>query len=284
MTNKKQEAKRLGIYLLIVFAVSLSQLIFMDLFESKTVYTISTWLFNYSPAIACLVTRAVTKEGFRGMKLHLRVKGNIKYYMTAIFLPFVYTVPMVIIPTLFSGYREQMLDRLGNLSVTAVLMSVLTLVGTLPFAFGLICEELGWRAYMNDKLEIFFGTSGTCIIGGIIWGAWHFPPRIASYLNNGMAAGEIIPELAGQTFLCVFEGIMLCFITKKTGTVWPAVFMHYFSNNIVVTVSDMLVPEYTDPDKFNVTFVQNTAGFIPMAVIAVIFLFLLVRDRKPKTE
>ena len=41
------------------------------------------------------------------------------------------------------------------------------------FAWNTFGEEFGWRAYMNQKMEPLLGTTGTVIVGGIIWGVWH---------------------------------------------------------------------------------------------------------------
>ena len=93
MTAKKENAKRLGIYLLIVFAFMLFYILCAKLMHhSNTVYYIIYMIFSFSPAIASLITRAVTKEGFRDMKLHLNLIGNLKWYLLAFVLPLILTV------------------------------------------------------------------------------------------------------------------------------------------------------------------------------------------------
>ena len=84
MTTKKENAKRLGIYLLTVFTFMLIfVLCIKPMNASNTVFYIIYMIFSFSPAIASLITRAVTKEGFRDMKLHLKLSGNFKWYLLA---------------------------------------------------------------------------------------------------------------------------------------------------------------------------------------------------------
>ena len=72
MTNKKENLRRLGLYLLIAFALSLLLIVFRKPMEtSARVSFVIVQLFSFSPAIACLITMAVTKEGFGDMKLFL---------------------------------------------------------------------------------------------------------------------------------------------------------------------------------------------------------------------
>ena len=92
MTAKKENAKRLGIYLMIVSLFVLLFFVFGKLMnESNTAFFIIYYcLFSFSPAIASLITRAVTKEGFRDMKLHLNLSGNLKWDLLAFGLPLVF--------------------------------------------------------------------------------------------------------------------------------------------------------------------------------------------------
>ena len=51
-------------------------------------------------------------------------------------------------------------------------------------SIGALGEELGWRTYMYPKLEKLIGPAGSVIVGGIIWGIWHFPATIMHTVNN----------------------------------------------------------------------------------------------------
>ena len=168
MTNKLLNSKRLGIYLLIVFAASLTLILFRKVTdESRTAFFFVQQLFCWSPAIACIVTRAVTKEGFRDMKLHLRLQGNLRYYLLAFVLPLIFVPMMELLPLVLSGHTEWLSGFTPMNTITSVIqLGSAAIVGSI----GLLGEELGWRGYMNGKMEPLFGTLGTCLAGGVVWG------------------------------------------------------------------------------------------------------------------
>lgn len=40
--------------------------------------------------------------------------------------------------------------------------------------WALVVEELGWRGYLQEKIEAHVGDVLTPLIVGIIWTVWHF--------------------------------------------------------------------------------------------------------------
>ena len=142
MTTKKECAKRLGIFLLIVFAYMLIfVLCIKPMKASNTVFYIIYMIFSFSPAIASLITRAVTKEGFRDLKLHLKLSGNFKWYLLAFGLPLICFSAKFLLPVIISGHA----DWLGAFTAQNVLTSVFTLAAmSAVMSIGLIGEELGY--------------------------------------------------------------------------------------------------------------------------------------------
>ena len=224
MTDKKENAKRLGIYLLFI---ALSDIMFVFLRKSINNSQTAYFIFGHvfwcsSPAIASLITRAVTKEGFRDMKLHLHLKGNLRWYLLAFFLPMIGSSAMPIM-----GAR-------GNIDVpsfTAILSTILQLAAlTAVMSLDLLGEELGWRGYMNQKMEPLIGTAGTCLLGGIVWGLWHCPMDIDAYLSGAGSGSALMINCCERTLLLMCFGVFLMWLTKKTDSVFPAVLAHYMYN------------------------------------------------------
>lgn len=108
MITKKENAQKLGIYLLIVSLFVLLFFVFRTTMnKSNTAFFIIYYcLFSFSPAIASLITRAVTKEGFRDMKLHLNLSGNLKWYMLAFGLPLICFSAKFLLPVIISGHAD----------------------------------------------------------------------------------------------------------------------------------------------------------------------------------
>ena len=279
MTTKKENAKRLGIYLLIVFAfMLLFVLCIKPMNASNTVFYIIYMIFSFSPAIASLITRAVTKEGFRDMKLHLNLSGNFKWYLLAFGLPLICFSAKFLLPVIISGHA----DWLGAFTAQNVLASVFTLAAmSAVMSIGLIGEELGWRGYMNQKIEPLLGTVGTCIVGGIVWGLWHLPMDIAGCEG---AISDAFAMCGGRMIQLTLFGVFLMWLTKKTGSVFPAVVAHFMFNQSQGALGELLsqgdIPENTD-----LGMIASVFEYVPMILLAVGFMTLLLYERKkaPKT-
>lgn len=276
MTNKKENLRRLGLYLLIAFALSLLLIFFRKPMEtSARVSFVIVQLFSFSPAIACLITRAVTKEGFGDMKLHFNFRGNFRWYLLAFALPLVCFSASQLLPVIMSGYGR----RLSGFTADNVLSVIFILMGqSAVVSAGLLGEELGWRGYMNRKLEPLVGTLGTCLIGGIIWGLWHFPIDISNYLG-GYGSFSFSMKLAfGRLVLLTCFGVFLMWLTKKTDSIFPAVVAHFMFNASQNAIMELFmqsdIPEGTDLGKL-----ADVFQYVPMAVLAVIFMFLLFRAK-----
>ena len=276
MTNKKENIKRLGLYLLIAFALSLLLIVFRKPMEtSARVSFIITQLFSFSPAIACLITRAVTKEGFGDMKLHFNFHGNFRWYLLAFAVPLMCFSASQLLPVIMSGYGS----RLSGFTADNVLSVIFILMGqSAVVSAGLLGEELGWRGYMNRKLEPLVGTLGTCLIGGIIWGLWHFPIDISNYLG-GYGSFSFSMKLAfGRLVLLTCFGVFLMWLTKKTDSVFPAVVAHFMFNASQNAIMELFmqsdIPEDTDLGRL-----ADVFQYVPMAVLAVIFMLLLFRAK-----
>ena len=275
MTTKKEDAKRLGIYLLIVFLSMLLFVLFRRPMEaSATVYFIIFDLFSFSPAIASLITRAVTKEGFRDMELHLHLAGNIRWYLLAFALPMICFSVRFFLPIVLTGHA----GWLAGLTVQDVLSNVLTLAAlSAVTSVGLIGEELGWRGYLNQKLEPLLGTAGTCLAGGIVWGLWHLPMDLVGCLNSGGTISEAFTICGGRMLALTFYGVFLMWLTKKTDSVFPAVIAHHVFNESQGALAALL-SQCPIPEDADLGVIADVFAHLPMIVVAVLFMILLLRD------
>lgn len=246
MITKKENAQKLGIYLLIVSLFVLLFFVFRTTMnKSNTAFFIIYYcLFSFSPAIASLITRTVTKEGFRDMKLHLNLSGNLKWYMLAFGLPLICSSAKFLLPVIISGHA----DWLGGFTAQNMFSNIFMLAALSAVqSIGLLGEELGWRGYMNQKMEPLLGTVGTCIMGGIVWGLWHLPMDIAGC--NG-AISDAMSMCGGRMIQLTLFGVFLMWLTKKTDSVFPTVIGHYMFNESQGALADLLyqgsIPENAD--------------------------------------
>ena len=145
---------------------------------------------------------------------------------------------------------------------------------------GLLGEELGWRSYMNQKMQPLFGT---CLLGGIVWGAWHFPIDIANYLAGSGTLRYLLETAFGRLAMLTCFGVFLMWLTKKTHSVFPAVVAHGIYNASQSVVM-MLLGQGDIPEDTSLPLWTDVVRYLPLLVIAVIFMILLLKNKKKEIK
>lgn len=284
MINKKLEAKRLVIFLLFAFGISwLPAIIFNkafgyhEWFETNKM-PVLFWIVGYGPALANIITRKLTHEGWHDSMLHLNLKGNIKYYIAAIVTVSVIAIPQGILATLTIGGGDWS-DLGKSFSLSQALTGILTILATTPLmAFNTIGEEFGWRGYMNQKMEPLLGTTGTIIVGGIIWGLWHAVLTVEGHNFGTDYEGYPYVGIICMCISCTFIGIFLMWLTKKTNSIYPAAIFHAMNNFGGTAINSLFMSGI--PESYSPTIPQQLILDIPLYAAAVIIFIFLLRDNK----
>ena len=209
------------------------------------------------------------------MKLHFNFRGNFRWYLLAFAVPLLCFSASKLLPVIIGGHG----NRISGFTANNVLSVIFILMGqSAVVSAGLLGEELGWRGYMNRELEPLLGTFGTCLIGGIIWGLWHFPIDISNYLGGYGSFSFSMKSAFGRLVLLTCFGVFLMWLTKKTDSVFPAVVAHFMFNASQNAIMELFmqsdIPEGTDLGKL-----ADVFQYVPMAVLAVIFMLLLLRAK-----
>lgn len=283
MTNKKLEAKRLVIFLLLAFSISWIPAIiynkvfgYHEWFETYKMPALS-WIVGFGPALANVITRKITNEGWRESTLHLKLKGNIKYYLISLFGVSAIAVFQGIIATYLIGGGDW--SGFGkDFDFTQILTELLTVFAFAPImAFNTFGEEFGWRGYMNQKMEPLFGTTGTVIIGGILWGLWHAELTVEGHNFGTDYPGYPWLGMICMCVNCTFMGIILMWLTKKTGSIYPAAIFHAM-NNFGGTVTTRLFLSGV-PEDYSPTISEHLILDIPLFIAGLAVLVLMLRDK-----
>jgi membrane protease YdiL (CAAX protease family) len=206
-------------------------------------------IYMGAPALAHVLTRLVTREGWQGVFLRPKLKRGWPCWIAAWFLPAILTlVGMAVFYALFPRYfdpsltmiRDQ-LDQVARMTGQAVPLTpwavviINTTVGVLIaplinslFTFG---EEFGWRAYLQPKLMVLGGRKAVLIIGAI-WGLWHWPLTVMGH-NYGLDyPGAPWLGIPVMMWLTTMLAVLLGWLTLRGGSVWPAVIGHAAMNGI----------------------------------------------------
>jgi len=300
--------KRIRLFLIIAFAISWSAALVIYLtgglanspviIETGNItlaYILMASAYMWGPAIANILTRVITKEE----KSTLMLKLDLHSHWQSVLVAWVGTPFLVILGTaffflLFPSYFDRGLKILsaqlaqyasdtspsfiyqfiGMQIVNAILLSPLL---NIVSSFG---EEFGWRAYLLPKL-LPIGKRKAILLSGIIWGVWHWPVIAMGY-NYGLDyAGFPWLGLLAMVMFTTSVGILLAWVSLKSGSVWPAAIAHGALNGIASLGALFLVK---NPPALLGPYPTGVIGGLPFLMVGIIILlFGFPKERKEAT-
>lgn len=296
-TDKKTEIIRLVIY----YALALLPLCIMTACFNSTVD--DGYIYNHMedepariyvlgvlgmlcPTVAVILTRLITKEGFKNSYLGINFKGNGKYYAASVLVIFAASViNTFLIWKLYStasfGEIFTNEDMPGK-----IWLLIINIEGTIMMFFPAFGEEWGWRGYMMPKLIKLIGKPAAIIVGGILWGLWHAPLTISGH--NFGTDYKFYPWL-GIVQMCVFctiFNVFLTFLAERTKSVYPCAIAHGMNNNIGPLMLFTIFGNVELLDKLeNVSaLVQNISIMGVELVVAIICLVLFIKKTPEKQQ
>lgn len=237
-----------------------------------------------APAIAHLLTRLVTREGWHDLYLRPKFRQGWRYWLICWISPILFTYTgMAIFFALFPQYfdptfstAQKLLEgnaELTGQSTSGITPSMLILIQTLTAlliapiinAIPILGEEFGWRAYLQPKLMPLGGRKA--MVGmGLIWGLWH-APLIAMGHNYGTNyPGAPWLGILTTLWLMFILGTFLGWAVLRGGSVWPAVIGHGAFNGIAA------IYVFFTQGEPNLVLGPSVAGLIGSLVMAVVAL------------
>lgn len=236
----------------------------------------------YMPFLGVLIAGI----SLRGMGWVPHLKGKIRYLFFALWMPALLSIIggvlfFVIFPdaydseflTLRSLFEEagalEQLEAQGLTIPMYLLITTIQAVTVAPFfnMFLALGEEVGWRGVLYPYLKEKLGVTKGRIVGGTIWGAWHWPAMILAGYEYGKE--YLGAPILGPIVFCVctvMMGILFDYVYEKTQTIWLPSLMHG-ATNAFTTFAYLLKPEYADKAILGPAYI-GIIGMIPMAVMA----------------
>ena len=281
--DKKVQLKRLIIYLVLAFGLAwVYEFIFIgngfiwDMEDPDSTRLISLIsLGMLAPAIAHILTRTFTKEGFKpagkdSMMLGINLSdGKWKIFLFAILIPLVYsaTADLLICLSTPGVFDTNVLPDSGMPNSMSLLIPLNAVSNGVIVSFAAFGEEFGWRAYMMPKLRSVMGRYPALILGGIIWGLWHAPLTCVGHNFGTDYPGFPYVGIIIMCLYCILLGGILTYVTEKTGSVWPAAFLHGVNN-----ASPSILAAFMNAEKLSQVslFKQIVCTVIPFVLIILI--------------
>ena len=284
--DKRVQLKRLIIYIVLAFGLAWGyEFIFIgngfvwDMKDPDSVKLISlVSLGMLAPAIAHILTRIFTKEGFKpagkdSMMLGINLSdGKWKVFLFAILIPLVYSASsdLLLCLTTRGLFDTNVLPDSGMPNSMALLIPVGALFNGVVVSFAAFGEEFGWRAYMMPKLRSLMGRYPALIAGGVIWGLWHAPLTCIGHNFGTDYPGFPYVGIILMCLYCILLGGILTYVTERTGSVWPAAFLHGVNN-----ASPSILAAFMNAEKLNQisVFKAVICMLIPLVLILLIIEF-----------
>lgn len=138
-------------------------------------------------------------------------------------------ITIILSGVIYGGLGETLRELIPKLILTIV---------NIPFGIALsyiifFGEELGWREYLQVRLQILYGKKKGVIILGFIWGIWHLPLCFMLYSPE-----TPIFCVISHVFYCMLMGIFLGYVYMKTENLWSVIIIHLINNTLAVSANN----------------------------------------------
>ncbi len=291
-----QEKKKTIIYLIWAFVIAWILQVLASV-AANTMGTTGALIFTgvlsvvmFAPFAAVLLA----KYPLKGMGWIPKFKGNIGYMVLAWLGPLLFTVLgatlyFVIFPDRFDLTGAYLATALGEEGLAQLEAEGLTLQQLLiiqiasaplyaPFVnmFFALGEEVGWRGMLYPQLKSFFGKTKGRILGGVIWGAWHWPVMLlAGYEYGKVYPGAPISGLITFCLFCIVGGTLMDVLYEKTECIWVPSLAHGAINGTASLGIYLMKPEYAD----QLIFGPAPIGIISMIPALIVAVVVLCKDK-----
>ena len=253
MESTNVSKKQFVIYMVVAFGLAWILEIVASVFSNngnQMVFTIIMAITMFMPFLGVFVARIPLK----GMGWVPHLKGKLRYVFFALWMPALLSILggvlfFVIFPDTFDsefltlrGILEEAgaLEQFETQGITIPMYLLITSVQAvtfLPFLnmFFALGEEVGWRGALYPYLKEKLGVTKGRIVGGAIWGAWHWPVMIFAGYEYGK--DYIGAPVLGLIVFCICTaamGILHDYVYEKTETIWLPSLLHGAINAFTV--------------------------------------------------
>ena len=262
--------------------------------ELATVGQMLILVVMFAPMLGVLLS-GHTLSGM-GWKPHL--KGKIKMFLAAGFLPtFLTAIGAILYFIVFPGHFDisgeylvaaagpELMDQLEAQGLTYPLYVLISVVSCITYAplinmIPAVGEEAGWRGFLYPQLKARFGKRRGWLIGGVIWGIWHWP--LMCLIGYEYGTDYVGFPVVGMLIFCIFTtvgGILCDWLYEKTECIWiPAIF--HGAINAAATVPMALCITTTGSAILLGPVPNGVLAVIPFAICAMVLFFKSLKSEE----
>ena len=208
--------------------------------ELLTVIRLIMAVMMFAPLLGVLLSGCKLS----GMGWKPRLKGKVRLLLAAWFLPALLTaIGAVLYFLVFPGHLDmsgsylaaaggaEALKQLEAQGLTYPMYVLISVIGCLTYAplsnmLLAVGEEAGWRGFLYPQLKAKFGKRRGWLIGGVIWGMWHWP--VIWLIGYEYGTDYVGFPIVGMLIFCIFTtavGILCDHLYEKSKCIWiPSIF------------------------------------------------------------
>ena len=279
MTAKEKQG--FSLYFLFAFGMAWLLQVYASLLllrdGNAAAYQLLLVVSMFCPLVSVLLVQKFWLHQPTGISWRPRLKGNGRYLLAAWFGPAVFTVLAAVLyfavfpsrldtsgswlATAYGGQwtPEALKTELGVTTTSYLIQNGLLAVTLAPLAnmIPAVGEEAGWRGYMMPRLKERLGLLNGRLLGGVIWGVWHWPLMLLVGYEYGTT--------------------LLDWLYEKTGCIWVPAIAHG-ALNAVASMPVVL----TDPAEASYYTVLGPMpiGLIGMLPVLAVAVWLTLRQMK----
>ena len=279
-----KEKQGFGLYFLFAFGLAWLLQVYASLLlirdGNATAYQALLAVSMFCPLAATLLVKKVFLHQPTG--IGWKVQGRRRYWLAAWFGPAVFTMLAAVLyfavfpsrldlsgswlVTAYGGEmdaatlrRELGVSNLSYMLETGLVAITLAPAINMFFALG---EEAGWRGYMMPRLKERFGLLNGRMLGGVIWGVWHWPIMLLTGYEYGTHyLGAPVLGLFVWCVVCFALNTLLDWLYEKTGCIWVPSIAHGAFN----AVASLFVVLTNPADTY-----YNVLGPMPIGLIGML--------------
>lgn len=246
--NIKLNNKAIMLYLVLIFCLPFISILLIKkyiYFQSGFSYLVLLGFDAITPAISSLIVMFILYgkvQTIQFIKKCFINNINIQYAILAFLIPLIIIILAHISCLIF-------------LKIT-IFNSDISIQKIIIIFWALISEEIGWRGFLQEKLDEYLGKYFAPLIIGIIWALWHY-----HFFLLGSMSGSLLLLVPG----CIVDSYSYYWLTKKSnGNIIPASIWH-FSENLFFSFF-LIYPLYNNGNIFPYIF------FIFFSVIMAVYI------------